>query len=393
MYEDEFEINLRGIDRRNEATSPQAAQFIISHIIEQLRHSNDLASILQIALQGLTITCQAHRGLVWQIVGDQLAITNEFAVAGRKCFEGKQLGSDESMSVKLEFLFRFPDESGIGVVSVPDTEQDPNLEGSPTLRSLLESGNVQARLMVQLRSRGIISGFIELQQCEPRVWTELDETKLQMVGNLLSVVVQQSLDQSKLETDAKEMKLINEVASIFRESYGLRTQQSLVKSIHLIAEFMGFVHAQAYLVRKELLVPQVDDAKTESVGLTEKDNLYVAVYESGRGKIVNADYTKDPDRISRIERLVFGSVQNGSIEDRLARLEADQFFGHDMALVLPLVSKGERLGVIGLWQRMPNKPQFRPQDRELGLRFASHLSDVFRVDLNVRKLRSDTHDA
>ncbi len=342
-----------------------AAQSIISDIVGQLRHSNDLASILQFAIDAMTQVCQAERGLIWQVVGDQLQVTNECTTSGHTCFAGNQLGSQESTAIVLEFLSRFPDESGAGVISIPDTSQDTNLHKmSPTLSSLIELGDVRARLMVQLRSRGIFSGFLELQQCgKTRDWSRQDAMILQSVAEMLSVVVQQSFDQSKIEMDAKEMKLINEIASLFRESRGQSSQDSLVKSVMLVAEHMGFTHSQIYLFLPEegQLVPQIQDGSSKSVELSTKDDPFVAVYESGRGKIVNAEFTR----------------------------KGDPFFGHDMALVLPLISKGDRLGVIGLWQRLPNKPQFRPQDRELGLTIAGHLSDVIRADQAISQIRSD----
>src|SRR5476651_1398657 len=96
---------------------------------------------------------------------------------------GTQLGSQESTAIVLEFLSRFPDESGAGVISIPDTAQDTDLHKmSRTLSSLLELGDVRGRLMVQLRSRGIFSGFLELQQCgKPREWSTEDAVILQKV--------------------------------------------------------------------------------------------------------------------------------------------------------------------------------------------------------------------
>jgi len=377
--EDDEELNRRmqkiveedhdGADDQQNATQaavfPPAAQSIISDIIGQLRHSNDLSSILQFAIETLTTVVGAERGLIWQVVGDQLAVTNEFAMSGHTCFAGNQLGSQESTAIVLEFLSRFPDESGAGVISIPDTSQDTNLHKmSPTLSSLIELGDVRARLMVQLRSRGIFSGFLELQQCgKIRDWSHQDAVILQCVAEMLSVVVQQSFDQSKIEMDAKEMKLINEIASLFRESRGQTSQESLVKSVTLVAEHMGFTHSQIYLYSHEEkeLIPQIQDGNNAAVPLTMKDDPFVAVFDSGRGKIVNAEFTR----------------------------KGDPFFGHDMALVLPLVSEGERLGVVGLWQRLPNKPQFRPQDRELGLTIAGHLSNVIRADQAIQQIRAD----
>lgn len=343
---------------------PPAAQAIISDIIGQLRHSSDLSSILQFAIENLTKVVGAERGLIWQVVGDQLAVTNEFATSGHTCFAGNQLGSQESTAIVLEFLSRFPDESGAGVISIPDTSQDTNLHKmSPTLSSLIELGEVRARLMVQLRSRGIFSGFLELQQCrEVRDWSRQDAVILQSVAEMLSVVVQQSFDQSKIEMDAREMKLINEIASLFRESRG-QSKDAVVKSVMLVAEHMGFIHSQIYLYNpeEESLLAQIQNAESSKVDLSMKDNPFVAVFESGRGKIVNAEFTR----------------------------KGDKFFGHDMALILPLVSEGERLGVVGLWQRLPNRPQFRPQDRELGLTIAGHLSNVIRADQAIRQIRAD----
>ena len=344
---------------------PAAAQSIISEIIGQLRQSADLALILQFAIENLTDVIKAERGLIWKIVGDQLAVTNEYTASRHTCFAGNQLGPQESTAIVYEFLSRFPDESGAGVISIPDTSRDTNLHKmSQTLSSLIELGDVRARLMVQLRSRGVFSGFLELQQCgRTREWTKNEAEILQKVAEMLSVVVQQSVDQSKIEMDAREMKLINEIASLFRESRGQTSQESLVKSVMLVAEHMGFTHSQIYLYSAEekLLIPQIQDGSNAPVDLSAKEDPFVAVFESGRGKIVNAEFTR----------------------------KGDPFFKHETALVLPLVSEGERLGVIGLWERLKNKPQFRPQDRELGLTIAGHLSNVIRADQAIGQLRAD----
>ena len=367
-----------GINKKDGASADRqssplmAAQSIISEIIGRLRHSSDLNSILQFAIENLTKVTNAERGLIWQIVGDQLVVTNEFATTGQNCFvdnklgaqESAKLGSQESAAIVLEFLSRFPDESGAGVIAIPDTAQDTNLHKmSPTLSSLIELGEVKARLMVQLRSRGIFSGFLELQQCSVRNWSEADAVMLQSVAEMLSVVVQQSFDQSKIEMDAREMKLINEIATLFRESRGQSSRESLVKSIKLVADHMGFVNSQIYLFNSEdkLLVPQIENEVSKVVPLSTKESPFVAVFESGRGKVINVEYTK----------------------------KGDSFFGHDMALVLPLVSEGERLGVFVLWERKSDKMQFRLQDRELGLTIAGHLSKVIQAEQAISQIRAD----
>jgi diguanylate cyclase (GGDEF)-like protein len=345
--------------------SPSIAQSIISDIIGRLRHSSDLSSILQFAIENLTNATNAERGLIWQIVGDQLSVTNEFAASGRTPFVGQLLPSQESTAILLEFLSRFPDDTGAGVISIPDTSHDTNLHKmSPTLSTLIELGEVKSRLMVQLRSRGRFSGFLELQQSSSvRNWSTQDALTLQMVAEMLSFVVQQTFDQSKIEMDAREMKLINEIAGLFRESRGRTSQESLVKSVMLVADHMGFVNSQIYLFNQEvgLLLPQIQNGGSQSLALSDKDNPFVTAFDNGRGKVINMEPTK----------------------------RGDPFFGHDVALVLPLVSEGERLGVVGLWQRQTDKNQFRVQDRELGLTIAGHLSNVIRAEQAILQIRAD----
>jgi len=337
---------------------------IINEVVDRERMAQDGYEVLQCALDRLTAACKADRGLIWQIVGDQLAVTNECASDANRCFVGTQLGSQESTDVVLEFLSRFPDESGVGIIYIADIADDSVRILSPRLAAALQRSNVNARLLMQLRSRGIFSGFVELQQTKPRVWNAQDSSILQPVVNLLSVLIQQNSDQTKIAMDAKEMKLLLEVAYIFRESYGLQTAEAIVKSVQLIAAHTGFANAQAFLAKDESLFPLIDDGKSSPLALSDADNLFVATYQASRGKLINVELP----------------------------VKLDPFFGDDMAIILPLISNGERLGVIGLWQRLPNTPQYRPQDRELALTIAGHLSLAIESDRKVRQLRSDVSD-
>src|SRR5579885_669864 len=124
--------------------------------------------------------------------------------------------------------------------------------------------------------------------------------------------------------DAQEMKLINEIAGLFRESRGMSTRDSLVKSVMLVAKHMGFTHSEIYLFNREenVLEPQTLHSKLKAVDISDKENPFVEVFNSGRGKTINLEPSK----------------------------KLDPFFKNDMALVLPLTSEGARLGVIGLWQ-------------------------------------------
>jgi diguanylate cyclase (GGDEF)-like protein len=341
------------------------AQSIITEIISRLRHSHNLNAILQFAIEKLTQAIKADRGLIWQVVGDQLMVTHEYAANGHLEFISNRLRQDESNALVLEFVNHFPDESAAGVISINDTVSDINLHKiSPTLSDLIELGGVKARLMVQLRSRGLFCGFLELQQASAtRKWNNDEAITIQAVAEMLSVVVRQSYDQTKIEIDAKELKLINDIASLFRESRGQSSEQSLVKSVLLVAEHMNFVHAQLYLYNPELneLIPQISNGENLNVPLSNNDNPFVSVFKSGPGKVINMEESR----------------------------KADPYFKHDTALVLPLISEGERLGVIGLWQRQSKQTPSKAQDRELGLTIAGHLSNVIRAETAVLQIKAD----
>lgn len=344
---------------------PPAAQVIIKDIIGLLRHSDDVPSILQLAIEKLTVMGRAHRGLIWQVADGELAVTQEYSTTGHNCFVGEKLASHDSTAVLLEFLSRFPDESYSGVISVPDTLLDTYLHKmSPQLASLIELGDVRARLVAQLKCRGKFSGFLELQQCgQTRAWSEQDALVLQTVAEMLSALVQHEIDQSMIESDAQEMKLVNEIANLFRESKGERSHDVLVQSVKLAARHLGFVNAQIFLHSEEeqLLLPQMDEGDHKPLDFSDKNNPFVGVYESGRIRKINLV----PSR------------------------KGDSYFRHHTALVVPLGSEGERLGVLGFWQRMDNQPELRQRDEDLLLNISGQLATFIRADQAIAQIRDD----
>ncbi|MBX9877722.1 MAG: diguanylate cyclase [Candidatus Obscuribacterales bacterium] len=346
---------------------PLAAQEIIKDIIGKLRQSSDLTEILQAAIEKLVHVGLADRGLIWQIVGDELAVTNEYAQNENTPFVGTHLNPQESSAIASEFISRFPDETGFGVISITDIRTDTKLHKlSQTLWSLLELGEVRARLVAQLRSQSVVLGFLELQQCgKPRYWSQEDATIMQSVAEMLSVVVKEASDQSKIAADAQEKRLINEIATLFRASGGQKEKEkdTLAQSVKLVADHMGFVNAQLYLYNPEegLLEPQMLDVKHSPVNLAVKDNPFVIVYESGRPKIINAEVNPKPD----------------------------PYFGHDSALVIPLLAEGEIIGVLGLWTRLPNPRQLAEQDAALALTIATQLVSFIRADNAIAQIRAD----
>lgn len=357
------------ISEESRSVFPPDAQRIIRDIFGQLRHSNDHSAILQVAIEELTKVAFADRGLIWQVIGDQLTVTHEWSADSHTPFVDTTLGSNESSYIISEFLSRFPDETGSGVIAIPDTKLDDGLyKKSSTLATLLELSNTNARLVAQLRCIGRFHGFLELQQSKTREWSEEDAALLQSVAETLSVVVQQSFDLRKREMDASEMKLINSISELFRESRGERMKGTLAQSVELVAEHMGFANAQIFLYSEDdrELLPQMPNSEhCESVSLDDRESPFVRQFSEGRGKVrmINVEYTR----------------------------KGDPFFGHDMALVVPLETEGETLGVLGLWKRAQgNDRAFRPgDDDKLALTICNNMASIIRADQAIFKIRQD----
>ena len=170
---------------------------------------------------------------------------------------------------------------------------------SPTLSSLVELGEVRARLVAQLRSQGVVSGFLELQQCkQKRPWSEHDASIIQSIAEILSVVVKESTDQARIEADSQEKKLINEIAALFRESSGQKRARHSCPIGAPGCRSYGFCqHANLSLQQRRFIAhSQITDSKHSTpVDLSVKDSHFVSVFESGRGKVINAEYSRKGD--------------------------------------------------------------------------------------------------
>ncbi len=220
---------------------------IINDIFRMLRLDPSMQDVIAYACEALATGLNASRCVVWKVVGDQLEATNEFSTDGETLFLSNALDSQESMGLVLEFLSRFSDESGSGVIAVSDISQDRSMhEDYPRLASLLELADVRSRLLGQLRSRGIFSGFIDIQKCaEAAEWSASECLQFEEVTVALSVLVQQSFDFSHVCRDLDELRLKNDISGIFSDTKDVKIAWKSACS--LLASHMGFEQAQIYL--------------------------------------------------------------------------------------------------------------------------------------------------
>lgn len=330
-------------------------------ILRQLRDGTPLPEILETSAELLAHVVRADRCVVWQIKGDQVVCTQEYTSSGHTCFIGNVLGEKEAVDTVVEFLSRFPDDSGAGVISVNNARQDSSLtKCSPTMASLIELGDVQSRCLAQLRSKGIFLGFVEVQCNSPRMWSHQDATSLADVAEALSCVVQQQHEVSVTKKAMEDLQLINQVVRMLNQSKEVNGD-ALDGAVSWVAKHEGFLRAQLFLYEEKdaALVPKLHregGTAVTAVKLSAKDNPLVTVFESGRPRFVNSEYTR----------------------------QGDPFFGHDAAVVVPLATGGNRIGVLGLWA-LDSSRRSQEQHPELLLTIA----DILATFVQNKQLRGD----
>jgi len=321
---------------------------IVNQILRMQRRGDMVDSIIQHVGLMLVEELTASRCVVWQIIGEELRVTNELTVNESACFLGNYLNSRESMSLVLEFLSRFPDESGSGVIVTNNLASEPMPVTTTKYLSLLDLGNVRARLLGQLRASGCFRGFVEIQQTTARDWTDEEISAFEDITIALSVVVQIDFERQRLQFDAEEARVINQIMQIFNKERSAKAAWS--QASLLAAQHLGFRQVQLYLIDHNCkeLVAQLD----------------------GESKVLLPGISIDLDGNPVIE--VFRTSQpqllNFHLYSRREPSNTDYpLFGIGKAALFPLASAGEALGVICFWQQISEVDPIPLQVRTQGL--------------------------
>jgi len=322
---------------------------VINEILRMLRQGSDMQPILAYAAEALTRGLGATRCVFWIVDGDNLTAKEEFSITSMVHFREHVLSSQESTAVVLEFLSRFPDEDGTGVIRI----QGASKSLSPTLDALMELSMPGGQLLCQLRSRGIFCGFIDMhfgKQDADAIWNDDDARSMEEIGLALSVVVQQMIDLARLANDVANLKMVNQVSAILAETRDARA--AFAGAAAHVARQMGFEHYQVYLRsergRGDLLEAQVDSTNNGQLSLKDTENPFAAVAVSGRHKIVNAEMS--------------------------AKVKKDPFFDYEVAALFALKAEGETVGVLGMWRRLPKMGSYTLQSRDLAITIAQMLA-------------------
>jgi len=320
--------------------------------------------ILQYACKAITKDLNVTRCVAWIIVGDGLEAKQEFSADGPPLFQGTILNSTESMGIVLEF---FSNDSEFGVISVPNISENgsPSLS-PPALQRLIESSDLKSRLLGPLRSGGIFSGFIDIQQSDhTRDWTESERSYFEEVLLLLSVMVQLIFDVCKVGADFDDLMAMHTLTGLF---HGNENRESVWKeAAALVASHLGFEHAQVFLKNEingaDTLVPQIESEGGHACELTDATNEVVVAFCSPRGKVYN---------------LPEGTLDG--FNERIQTESTGSFFGNEMAVLFPLKRDEKTLGVLCLWKRRTDCRRWITQQGDVGSKLTQLFADYAAVN-------------
>lgn len=162
----------------------ELAQEIVDQLFADLRDSADLDSAVNQFLNGLAVGLRADRALIWQTVDTQLTVTHQYCTKSSNVV-GTRLGLEESTIILLNLAIDSPGPASSGVIEL-DSESLAAGEWKPVIRP---SDKISSSLLVSLRARGMMMGFLSLHSTKRRMWSDLDKFTLEKVTDYLSVIL------------------------------------------------------------------------------------------------------------------------------------------------------------------------------------------------------------
>lgn len=324
------------------------ARLIVDKMITRMRLTADISELLSHALKSFLEYSGAERAVVWQIVGDNLRVTQEASSsADAPCLLGKSLSPMDSTELVLRFLTLFPDEDSTGVAVIADVDDDTaNNITSRALDTLYAESGVKARLVGQLRSRGMFLGFLELQTAGDTGFLEADcADTMKSVCDLLAVMIERHNELRRLREEYSFANLTLKVIDIFRakkKAASMDMRVAMEKCCKAITSESAYQNYIFYRL---------------------SENALSAVLKSGSGTgSASTSALFDLD-LGEKDHPVTAAYFNRTISAR------------DSTLYIPLVSKtGDYPGILVLLDRDETKTFYSPEEAEGFAELSSHLA-------------------
>lgn len=329
------------------------ARLIIDKMITRMRLTADISELLSHTLQSFLEYSGAERAVVWQIVGDSLRVTQEVSSsADAPCLLGKSLSPMDSTELVLRFLTLFPDEDSTGVAVIADVDDDTadNIT-SRALDTLYKEAGVKARLVGQLRSRGMFLGFLELQTAGDTGFLEADcADTMKSVCDLLAVMIERHNELQRLREEYSFAILTLKVIDIFR--------------------------AEKKAASKDIRVAMEKCCKAITGESAYQDYIFYRLSENALSPVLKSGSGTGSASNSALSDLDLGEKGHPVTAAYLNRTIS----ARGSTLYIPLVSKtGDYPGILVLLDRDETKPFYSPEEAEgfaeLSIHLAAEISD------------------
>lgn len=326
------------------------ARLIIDKMITRMRLTADISELLSHTLKSFLEYSGAERAVVWQIVGDNLRVTQEASSsADAPCLLGKSLSPMDSTELVLRFLTLFPDEDSTGVAIIADVDDDTadNIT-SRALDTLYKEAGVKTRLLGQLRSRGMFLGFLELQTAGDTGFLEADcADTMKSVCDLLAVMMERHNELQRLREEYRFANLTLKVIDIFR--------------------------AEKKAASKDILVVMEKCCKAITGESAYQDYIFYRLSENALSPVTNSGSGTGSGSASS------SALSDLDLGERGHPVKAAYFkrtiSARDSTLYIPLISKtGDYPGILVLLDRDETKPFYSPEEAEGFAELSSHLA-------------------
>lgn len=165
----------------------------IEKCLATLAQSGELKAALDGVLEDVVNGWQIDRGLIWQIVVTDLTVTNEYATDGSANVMQASINCMESTRLVLGFLSEQD-----ATIEIHDfTPSRGSWDDWNPFATYCES--YSSTMLVPLRARGILAGFLSFQCRNRREWTVEERSVASKVGQAIAVLLSYEFEIERLK--------------------------------------------------------------------------------------------------------------------------------------------------------------------------------------------------
>ncbi len=320
----------------NEAQSEPAHQEIYPLVLKDVCAGGDPSEVLVNSAKRLMNMLEAHRVVVWRL-GTTLKVLTECSTVGKNVYTGVTLPESESTAVMLELVAA--QAKNLDVITWKQPFADiPLLKSNSNLYSLISFTEGTHVLLVPLISGGSTRG-LAMVHLSSRI-TSGQVSDLKRTCDLMALCFEKIEMEYTAEREEQLLKLFKFIATRFKTKTTFPELRSVCESL---GTYLGFVECSLYSV-------ETTNEVAELVSIDGKD--IIAIDEK----------TNDPIVTSLLES-----------KPKLLPPFGTKLFGFDTALVLPLIKRSQKIGVVIFW-KLADAAEVRPKELEIAATFSEFLA-------------------